>query len=60
MWIPFLLVVGIVGACVLLLGIRILFVKDGKFPNTHIENNKALRGKGIHCATTQDKIEYKK
>lgn len=40
---------------VLLLGFRIFFVKDGKFPNIHIGGNKALRDKGINCATTQDR-----
>lgn len=37
-----------------LLGIRILFVKGGKFPDLHIDGNKALRKKGIHCARAQD------
>jgi len=57
MWILFIFVTGIVGLCVLLLGIRIFFVKNGKFPNTHIEGNKLLKDKGIHCANAQDRIE---
>lgn len=44
---------------VLLLGLRIFFVKDGKFPNFHIGGNKALRDKGINCATTQDRKAQK-
>lgn len=44
---------------VLLLGLRIFFVKDGKFPNIHIGGNKALRDKGINCATTQDRQAQK-
>lgn len=44
----------ILGA-VLLLGVRVFFVKDGKFPNTHVGGNKALKEKGIGCATSQDR-----
>ncbi len=45
---------------VLFLGLRIFFVKSGKFPNIHIGGNKALRDKGINCATTQDRDAQKK
>lgn len=44
---------------VLLLGVRIFFVKGGKFPNIHIGGNKALREKGIACATSQDREAQK-
>lgn len=44
---------------VLLLGIRIFFVKNGKFPNTHIGSNKAMRERGIGCATSQDREAQK-
>ena len=40
---------------VLLLGFRIFFVKNGKFPNIHIGGSKELKEKGIACATTQDR-----
>ncbi|HRZ97232.1 MAG TPA: hypothetical protein P5084_06720 [Paludibacter sp.] len=42
-------------AGVLLLGIRIFFVKGGQFPNIHIGGSKELKNKGIACATTQDR-----
>lgn len=45
----------IVLIAVFLLGFKIFFFKDGKFPNTHVGGNKALRDKGIGCATTQDR-----
>lgn len=45
---------------VLLLGVRVFFVKGGKFPNIHIGGNKALRDKGISCATSQDREAQKK
>ena len=45
---------------VLLLGIRIFFVKGGEFPNIHIGGNQALKSNGVHCATTQDREAQKK
>lgn len=43
------LCVVIVGISVLLLGVKVFFVKDGKFPNTHIHGNKAMQDRGISC-----------
>lgn len=45
----------VVLVAILLLGIRVFFSKNGKFPNTHIGNSKAMRDKGIGCATSQDR-----
>jgi hypothetical protein len=45
---------------VLLLGIRVFFVKGGKFPNTHIGGNKAMKERGIMCAKSQDLVMYAK
>lgn len=50
-----LLVIG-----VLILGFRIFFTKQGEFPNIHIGGSQALKSKGIHCATTQDRDAQKK
>ena len=47
----------IVLMAVLLLGVRVFFVRGGKFPSTHIEANKALREKGIHCVNSQMESE---
>lgn len=38
-----------------LLAITIIIKKNGKFPNTHVSGNKALRKKGIGCAQSQDR-----
>lgn len=43
-----------VGISMLLLAIRILLKKNGRFPNLHVGGNKALNQRGIHCAQTQD------
>ena len=50
----------ILAISVLLLSIKVILKKGGRFPNIHIEGNKALRKKGIYCARTMDKIAYKK
>lgn len=50
----------LVGISFLLLGLRIFFVKGGKFPNIHIGGSKAMRDRGISCATSQDRMAQKK
>ncbi len=55
-----LLTLLIVAACLLLLGVRILFVKGGKFPNSHVSGNKAMRERGIGCVQSQDREAQKK
>lgn len=52
----FLFTVIILVICVVLMAVKILFKKDGRFPNTHIEGNRALGGKGIYCAKTMDRM----
>ena len=42
---------------VVLLSIKVLLKKGGRFPNTHIEGNKGLRKKGIYCAKTEDRLQ---
>lgn len=55
-----LLTVIILVICVLLLGVRVFFVKGGKFPETHVSGNKALGKKGISCSRSQDRMERKR
>ena len=43
----------LVGIAILLLGIKIFFSKNGKFPNIHIEGNKEMHKRGIGCARSQ-------
>ncbi|MDL2291916.1 hypothetical protein LJB80_02055 [Bacteroides sp. OttesenSCG-928-F21] len=50
----------IVAICLVLLAVKILFLKDGKFPNTHVSGNKALRKRGIGCVQSQDREAQKK
>ena len=44
----------IVGLAVLLLGVKIFFVKGGRFPNTHIHDNPEMRKRGIKCARDKE------
>ena len=40
---------------VLAMAFKPLFLKGGRFPNIHIGGNKALKERGITCATSQDR-----
>ncbi len=55
-----LIAVLIVALCVVLLGVRIFFVKGGKFPNSHVSGSKALRKRGIGCVQSQDREAQRK
>ena len=46
----------IIAASVVLLSVKVLMKKGGRFPNTHIEGNRALGKKGIFCAKTMDRM----
>ena len=39
----------LVGIAVVLLGVKVFFVKDGRFPSGHAHDNDRLRQKGIGC-----------
>lgn len=45
----------IVAVCIALLGVKVFFMKGGKFPNGHVGNNKAMQKKGIGCVQSQDR-----
>jgi hypothetical protein len=55
MFYTIILTLFIVFISILLLGFRIFFFKNGKFPNIHIGGSKAMRKRKIGCATTQDR-----
>ena len=50
-----LLVIAALVLAVVLLCVRIILKKDGKFSSQHISENKRMREDGIHCATSQDR-----
>lgn len=53
----FIIVALLLGLALAGLGITILIKKNGKFPETHIGRNKAMKERGIHCANTTDRLE---
>ncbi len=40
---------------IVLLCVRVILKKDGKFNSQHISENKRMRQDGIRCATSQDR-----
>ena len=55
----FVLSVLIIAISMALLGIKMLFRKNGRFSSQHIHDNAALRKQGIHCVIDQDKTARK-
>ncbi|MDY5858895.1 MAG: hypothetical protein SPK09_06695 [Porphyromonas sp.] len=41
------------GLTMLLLSIKLIIKKDGKFPSSHVGSQQALREQGISCHTSQ-------
>ena len=44
------IVIVLIALAVMLLGVKIFFVKGGRFPNTHIHDNAEMKKRGISCA----------
>jgi hypothetical protein len=55
-----LIVIGIIAAAMLLLCVRVVIRKNGKFSSQHISENKRMKQDGIHCATSQDRQARRK
>ena len=49
------LCIGLVLAAVVLLSVRVILKKNGRFSSQHISQSKAMRERGIHCAVSQDR-----
>ncbi|MCQ2112741.1 MAG: hypothetical protein MJY95_05290 [Bacteroidaceae bacterium] len=52
----FLISAIILAICVFFLCIRIIFKKNGRFPQTHVSRNKAMRDRGVTCVQSQDRM----
>lgn len=44
----------IVGVAVLLLCVRVLLLKNGRFVKTHVSQSREMRKRGITCVQSQD------
>ena len=42
------------------LAVNIIFKKNGKFPETHISDNKEMKKRQIYCVKVMDALERKK
>lgn len=51
-----LLTLGICAISILLLSIRIILQKEGKFRSLHIGQSPEMRKKGIHCVQSMDRM----
>jgi hypothetical protein len=56
----FLLILVILLPAILLMGYKVFFTKEGKFPPTHVDTNPEMRKRGIKCVRTQDREARKK
>lgn len=46
----------LLGLAVVMMGVKVLFVRGGKFPSGHAHDIPALRRKGIGCAHGNDSL----
>lgn len=53
----FIITVILLGLALVGLGITMLIKRNGKFPETHLGKNKAMKDRGINCANTTDRLE---
>ena len=49
-----LILIGLIGAAVILLSVGVIFRKDHSFRSQHIHQNKRMKQDNIHCATSMN------
>ena len=49
------IIIGLVGAAMILLSVGVIFRKDHSFRSQHIAENERMKEDGIHCAASQDR-----
>lgn len=54
----FIVTASLMGIAFLLMAIRTIVVRNGKFPNTSISANKELRKLGITCAKCEEQAKF--
>lgn len=50
-----LIVIGLMLLAMVLLSVRVLLKKNGRFRSMHISDSKAMRERGIGCVQSQDR-----
>lgn len=48
-----LLTIVLLASAIVLMGIKVLFIKGSKFPSGHVHDNAALRERNIGCASSE-------
>ena len=44
----------LLAAAIVLLGVKVFFVKGGRFPSGHAHDSEALRRRGVGCASSDN------
>ena len=55
-----LIVIVLLAAAFILLSVRVILKRNGRFSSQHISQSKTMRERGIHCATSQDREARRK
>ena len=55
-----LLTVLIIAIAAILLGVKVIFRKNGSFSSMHIHDSQAMQERGIHCVFDQDREQRQK
>lgn len=55
-----LLTVLIIAIAAILLGVKVIFRKNGSFSSMHIHDSQAMQERGIHCVMDQDREQRQK
>lgn len=55
MLLPVIISVVLIGIAVVIMGVRALFVKGGRFPSGHAHDIPALRERGVGCHRGDDR-----
>ena len=58
-WVILGLSIIVVALCFLGMAIKIILVKNGRFPEIHIGRNKEMAKRDIHCVNTEDYLARK-
>ena len=56
----FFISVLIIAIAAILLGVKLIFRKNGEFSSFHIHDSKAMHDRGIHCVMDQDREQRMK
>ena len=60
MFATLLITLALIIVAMVLLSVRVIFKKNGKFSSQHIHDSKAMKDRGIHCVMDQDREARKR